>query len=297
MATAKKACGLALRTNRLMRNIPEAKKRSATAQPNPADHAPLTPSVTAKRTTGTKPTSADGSTATIDNAVNISDDPDVAGDNLRNGDLLMLERGVMTVLMQVTNVAGQQVTFGTGTGDPGYTFNDEIHPELSFTKPYLLAMANAGLRMGRGTNGSQFFVCLDDLRGGLAKNYNLFGQVVEERAQPGIKRRPGPAGALRHGKSPGQAADFGDFPVVVLMVGAHHGDGAVDPRPAAPADRGEQDQLLLLHMHLQRPDHPPQQGGQTLGHILVAEMHILDPLGHRGKFRQLRAVGHRRWER
>ncbi|HQZ38383.1 MAG TPA: prepilin-type N-terminal cleavage/methylation domain-containing protein [Vicinamibacterales bacterium] len=62
--------------------------------------------------------SADGSTATIDNAVNISDDPDVAGDNLRNGDLLMLERGVMTVLMQVTNVAGQQVTFGTGTGDP-----------------------------------------------------------------------------------------------------------------------------------------------------------------------------------
>jgi hypothetical protein len=46
-----------------MRNIPEAKKRSATAQPSPADHAPLTPSVTAKRTTGTKPTSADGSTA------------------------------------------------------------------------------------------------------------------------------------------------------------------------------------------------------------------------------------------
>ena len=33
---------------------------------------------------------------------------------------------------------------GTGTGGPGYTFKDEIHPELVFDKPYLLAMANAG---------------------------------------------------------------------------------------------------------------------------------------------------------
>lgn len=51
---------------------------------------------------------------------------------------------------------------GTGTGGPGYEFDDEIDPSLKFDKPYLLAMANAGLRRGmdgkvHGTNGSQFF--------------------------------------------------------------------------------------------------------------------------------------------
>jgi peptidyl-prolyl cis-trans isomerase A (cyclophilin A) len=63
---------------------------------------------------------------------------------------------------------------GTGTGGPGYRFKDEIHPELQFNKPYLLAMANAG----PGTNGSQFFITTTETPWLNAK-HTIFGEVAD----------------------------------------------------------------------------------------------------------------------
>ncbi|MCA9859451.1 MAG: peptidylprolyl isomerase, partial [Thermomicrobiales bacterium] len=62
---------------------------------------------------------------------------------------------------------------GTGAGGPGYRFNDEPI-SLDYEKG-TVAMANAG----PNTNGSQFFVVLDDLRGRLGKNYTIFGKVTD----------------------------------------------------------------------------------------------------------------------
>lgn len=67
---------------------------------------------------------------------------------------------------------------GAGMGGPGYTFDDEIHPELSFDRPYLLAMANAGKRMGRGTNGSQFFITVTPTAW-LTGKHTIFGEVAD----------------------------------------------------------------------------------------------------------------------
>jgi peptidyl-prolyl cis-trans isomerase A (cyclophilin A) len=67
---------------------------------------------------------------------------------------------------------------GTGTGGPGYTFDDEIHPGLDFTGPYVLAMANAGSRGGKGTNGSQFFITVGPTPH-LQGKHTIFGQVAD----------------------------------------------------------------------------------------------------------------------
>ena len=68
---------------------------------------------------------------------------------------------------------------GQGTGGPGYQFDDEIHPELDFTQPYVLAMANAGTQMGRGTNGSQFFITTVPTTW-LQGKHTIFGKVEDE---------------------------------------------------------------------------------------------------------------------
>jgi peptidyl-prolyl cis-trans isomerase A (cyclophilin A) len=67
---------------------------------------------------------------------------------------------------------------GTGRGGPGYQFEDEIHPELTFDRKYLLAMANAGPR----TNGSQFFITTAPTTWLNAK-HTIFGQVADDASQ------------------------------------------------------------------------------------------------------------------
>ncbi|MDR2114654.1 MAG: peptidylprolyl isomerase [Bifidobacteriaceae bacterium] len=71
---------------------------------------------------------------------------------------------------------------GTGRGGPGYTFDDEIDPALTFTRPYLLAMANAGKVGGRGTNGSQFFITLAPTTW-LNGKHTIFGEVADQRSK------------------------------------------------------------------------------------------------------------------
>ena len=67
---------------------------------------------------------------------------------------------------------------GTGTGGPGYTFKDEFHPELSFDRPYLLAMANSG----PSTNGSQFFVTVQPTPW-LNFKHTIFGAIEDSDSQ------------------------------------------------------------------------------------------------------------------
>ena len=62
---------------------------------------------------------------------------------------------------------------GTGTGGPGYKFEDEFDPSLSFDRPYLLAMANSGAN----TNGSQFFITSVPTPH-LNNRHTIFGEVT-----------------------------------------------------------------------------------------------------------------------
>ena len=67
---------------------------------------------------------------------------------------------------------------GTGTGGPGYKFDDEFHGELNFDRPYLLAMANSGPK----TNGSQFFITVTSTPH-LNRKHTIFGEVADQESR------------------------------------------------------------------------------------------------------------------
>jgi cyclophilin family peptidyl-prolyl cis-trans isomerase len=91
-----------------------------------------------------------------------------------------------------------------GTGGPGYKFEDEpVHGDYGRGS---LAMANAG----PNTNGSQFFICTDDLSGRLPKSYTLFGQVTK-----GMDIVDKIVSAPRNGR------DLPDSPVAMTKVTIH----------------------------------------------------------------------------
>ncbi len=98
----------------------------------------------------------------------------VSNDPLYDG--VIFHRIIKDFMLQAGDPLGQ------GTGGPGYEFDDEINPELNFNEPYVLAMANAGTRGGKGTNGSQFFITTVPTQW-LQGKHTIFGLVEDAESR------------------------------------------------------------------------------------------------------------------
>lgn len=135
--------------------------------------------------------------ATVENFVGLAegtkdytDDAGRSGEKFYDG--LVFHRIIKDFMIQGGCPLGQ------GIGGPGYKFKDEFHPELSFNKPYLLAMANAG----PGTNGSQFFITTVETPW-LTNRHTIFGEVADDASKAVVDAIEGVAtGAMDRPKEP-----------------------------------------------------------------------------------------------
>ncbi|WP_263409114.1 peptidylprolyl isomerase [Terriglobus tenax] len=165
-------------------------QQQTTPAPKPVDDLPDTPSTTANIVQEAKP---NGPTAVIDTSmgrltcqffqkeapITVANFIDLANGTKDWADPLSQERKHNTRFYDGTTFHRVIPRFmiqggdraGNGTGDPGFMFNDELTPALTFNQPGRLAMANSG----PGTNGSQFFVTeapVMELNG----KHTIFGQ-------------------------------------------------------------------------------------------------------------------------
>lgn len=92
---------------------------------------------------------------------------------------------------------------GTGTGGPGYRFDDEFQPELKHDRPGILSMANAG----PGTNGSQFFITHVPTPW-LDQHHTVFGAVTSPADQDVVN-------SIRQGDRIRQVTIEGDYAVLL----------------------------------------------------------------------------------
>ncbi len=129
---------------------------------------------------------------------------------------------------------------GTGMGGPGYTFEDEISPDLKFDSAGILAMANAG----PGTNGSQFFLTFDATPW-LDGHHTIFGKVV--RGMDVLKSI-----SLR---DPQTASEPGDL---IKTIRITEGDAAISS--GETGGEAEDSTLMQLFTQLQGE---PYDGGET----------------------------------
>jgi peptidyl-prolyl cis-trans isomerase B (cyclophilin B) len=97
---------------------------------------------------------------------------------------------------------------GTGTGGPGYRFDDEFQPDLKHDRPGILSMANAG----PGTNGSQFFITHVPTPW-LDRHHSVFGAVVSAADQDIVN-------SIRQGDKIRQITIEGDYTALFEKIKA-----------------------------------------------------------------------------